>query len=136
MSTNIFRTKLLLAHLRYLAFLAALVSISAQGQTWFESCDRVAARSRSFREYWENNEMPKGLCFLLNNKELIYSDKYGLMYQSLKTKKAETIPITDRNPEWVDFSNKSDFLTISGPRLVRTGNLVSAIEFDLYRSNQ
>ncbi len=80
--------------------------------------------------------MPKGLCFLLNNKELIYSDKYGLMYQSLKTKKAETIPITDRNPEWVDFSNKSDFLTISGPRLVRTGNLVSAIEFDLYRSNQ
>ncbi len=223
MVASIFITRLFLAHLRYVALLAALVSVSTQAQTWFDSCDRVAERSKFFKEYWEDNDRPKGPCFLLNSRELIYSDEYGVIYQSLKTKKAESIVLTGRNPgvpkefvginkkryafisdfnmndgwesnglvlmylipprysgpraglpfevvylvssqdgpdtceekkavpscksvstvrfgdgvsEWVDFSYQADFLTFEGPRLIRRGELVSAIEFDLYFANE
>jgi hypothetical protein len=93
---------------------------SVSAANWFEPCDRVAARSKPFRHYWEDNQMPKGPCFLLNAKELIYVDEYGLMYQSLRTNNTERMAITGRNP-----SIAREFVAINKKRyaLVRDFNM-------------
>lgn len=98
--------------------LCAVGSVSAAN--WFEPCDRVAVRSKPFRHHWEDNEMPKGPCFLLNTKELIYVDEYGLMYQSLRTNDAAPTAITGRNP-----SIAREFVAINKKRyaLVRDSNM-------------
>lgn len=100
--------------------LAVCVVGNVSAADWFEPCERVAVRSKPFRHHWEENQMPKGPCFLLNAKELIYVDEYGLMYQSLRTNDSASTAITGRNP-----SIAREFVAVNRKRyaLVRDFNM-------------